>query len=89
MREVGGLADTVTEFNPVSSTGNGFAFQDYRAESLVDVISRAVKIFKKKKEWQKLQQNAFACDFSWEASAIKYIELYKSVKPVKVRIDRP
>ena len=71
----------MTEFNPVSAVGNGFVFQEYKAEALVDTLRRAIKVFKKKKEWQQLQQNAFACDFSWEASAKKYIELYKNVKP--------
>lgn len=88
VREIGGLADTVSEFNPVTGSGNGFVFQDYRAEALVDAIRRAVKSFKKKKEWQQLQQNAFACDFSWEASAKKYVELYKNVKPIKVKLER-
>lgn len=88
VREIGGLADTVSEFNPVSGVGNGFVFQEYRPEALVDAMRRAIKVFKKKKEWQQLQQNAFACDFSWEASAKKYVELYKNVKPVKVRLEK-
>lgn len=88
VRETGGLADTVVEFNPVSGSGNGFVFQDYRPEALLDAVHRAVKVFKKKKEWQQLQKNAFACDYSWEASAKKYAELYRDVKPVKVRIGK-
>lgn len=88
VRETGGLADTVVEFDPATGEGNGFVFQEYKPEALVDAIRRAVKVFKKKKEWQQLQQNAFACDYSWEVSAKKYVELYQSVKPVKVRIDR-
>lgn len=88
VRETGGLADTVSEFNPTSGTGNGFVFQEYKAEDFLDAVRRAVKFFKKKKEWQQLQQNAFACDYSWEASAKRYVELYQNVKPIKVRIER-
>ena len=88
VREIGGLADTVTEFNAVSATGNGFVFQDYKPEALVDAMKRAIKVFKKKKEMQSLQKNAFACDFSWEASAKKYVELYKNVKPVKIKFEK-
>jgi len=88
VRETGGLADTVSEFNPASGAGNGFVFQEYKAEDFLDAVRRAVKVFKKKKEWQQLQQNAFACDYSWEASAKRYVELYQNVKPIKVRIER-
>lgn len=88
VREIGGLADTVAEFNSVSKTGNGFTFQDYRPEALVDAVRRGVKVFHKKSEWRQLQKNAFACDYSWESSARKYVQLYQTVKPIKVKLER-
>ncbi len=88
VRETGGLADTVVEFNPALGKGNGFVFQDYRSSELVEAVRRAVRVFKKKKDWQTLQQNAFACDFSWEASAKKYVDLYQSVKPIKINLEK-
>ena len=37
----------------------------------------ATEIYKDKKVWKKLVQNAMSQDFSWELSAQKYIWLYE------------
>ena len=34
-----------------------------------------------KKFWRQLQKNGMARDFSWDASAQRYIELYESLAP--------
>lgn len=77
---VGGLADTIEEFDPATQKGNGFLFKDYSSEALVAAIDRAVKIFKQEKFWKTLVKNAMESDFSWKASAKKYEQLYETVK---------
>ncbi|HOW58179.1 MAG TPA: glycogen synthase GlgA [Candidatus Omnitrophota bacterium] len=79
-RAVGGLADTIQEFDPVLHQGNGFLFEDYSSEALLAVIRRALKIFKQEKLWKTLVENAMESDFSWTASAKKYEQLYETVK---------
>ncbi len=79
VRATGGLDDTIEEFNPKSKEGNGFKFKDASKEDLLGAIDRALKIYKDKDMWSKLQSNGLNCDFSWEASAKKYVKLYKSM----------
>jgi len=76
VRATGGLADTVEEFNVQTGTGNGFSFEAYKSEALIQAVERGIKVFKEKKDWHRLIQNAMACDYSWEASAKKYSDLF-------------
>ncbi|MFH0771837.1 MAG: glycogen synthase GlgA [Candidatus Omnitrophota bacterium] len=78
-RKTGGLADTITAYDPVGFSGNGFIFERYASADLLKTISNALNMYKQKKVWAKLVSNAMRCDFSWDASAAKYLELYKEI----------
>lgn len=77
VRAVGGLYDSVKEFNPINGTGTGFLFEKYEPEELLKAVKRAVRVFKNKEKWEKLMKNCMKKDFSWEKSAKKYIKLYE------------
>lgn len=80
VRETGGLRDTVTAFVDYLGTGNGFTFASYNAHDMLHVIKEACEVFRfNKPAWKKLVQNGLESDFSWDASADKYIELYQSI----------
>jgi starch synthase len=80
VRETGGLADTVREFD--GKNGNGFVFRPYRAEALLEAVARALRCYRSP-AWKTLMENAFACDFSWDNSAREYSRLYQSVREKK------
>jgi starch synthase len=69
VRSTGGLDDTVN-----SSTG--FKFYGYKADELVTIIKKALKMYENKDIWRKYQINSAKQDFSWEKSAQEYIKLY-------------
>jgi len=75
----GGLADTITNYDPQTKTGNGFAFANYCPEALVDAVKRAVELFPDRRRWLDLMRTGMRQDFSWRASASRYLELYKSM----------
>jgi len=77
VRAVGGLYDSVKEFNPKTGTGTGFRFENYRSEELLKAVKRAIRVFKNKEQWERLIKNCMKEDFSWEKSAKKYIKLYE------------
>lgn len=77
VRATGGLADTITNYDPSTGKGNGFVFSDYTSSALLDAISRAIEVFQDRRAWLKLVKEGMKRDFSWEASAKKYISLYK------------
>lgn len=74
---VGGLADTVQNFDAVRGTGNGFKFSRFRADRFLEKIYEALFSFYDKDAWQKLQSNGMNEDHSWENAARKYFQLYK------------
>jgi starch synthase len=76
VRAVGGLDDTVENFDVVSGTGNGFKFGPYRADKFVERIYEAIYAYADKETWQKIQLNGMSIDNSWENAARKYVELY-------------
>ena len=79
VRAVGGLVDTVRHFDPARGTGTGFVFRDYDVQGLLWAIREALAAFSRPQDWARLRANAMSADFSWEAPALRYAELYRSL----------
>jgi len=79
VRATGGLADTITEFDPKSGRGNGFVFAEYKPEKLIEAVVRAVAVYRQKEIWSRLMDNAFAADFSWRVAARRYLDLFARI----------
>ncbi len=79
VREIGGLYDTVENFNPTSRKGTGFTFKTEDETLFYTTIIRALENFKHKKVWENLVKRAMKQSTSWEIPAKKYLELYKKV----------
>jgi starch synthase len=77
VRHTGGLADTIQDFDPRTSTGNGFSFERYNQVDLYTTIVRAVENFKYGQTWRMLQERGMRADYSWTASARRYEDLYR------------
>jgi len=77
VRETGGLRDTVRDNG--DSDGNGFTFKTYNALDMTDALHRAMRVYEDKKAWESLVKRAMECDFSWDASADKYLDLYENL----------
>lgn len=77
VRETGGLKDTVEPYNEFENRGTGFSFRNYNAHEMLTVIRYAERIYyDKKREWNKIIDRGMAKDYSWNASAVRYQELY-------------
>jgi len=77
VRETGGLADTIQDYEPESCGGTGFVFRNYNSQEMLGAIKRALSLFQDRISWEKLMIRAMEEDFSWEKSAEKYIHLYQ------------
>lgn len=88
VRKTGGLADTVRDWDEMKSygseTGNGFSFVHYDGFGLTNAVERAISAFGNKVVWQKIIKNGMRCDYSWQNSAKKYVDLYKIAKSKRV-----
>jgi starch synthase len=76
---VGGLRETVWPYNPDTKAGDGVTFQSYNPWDMFDAVKRAISLYQNKENWKHIRKNAMARDFSWEASAKEYSEVYKSI----------
>ncbi len=76
VREVGGLADTVHDYDPRTDKGNGFTFRPYEATALYTAMVRGAENWKHRDTWRRLQIRGMTTDFSWERSAKQYVDVY-------------
>jgi len=83
-RKTGGLADTIKDYNHISSTGTGFLFSDFTPSAFQDAVKRALCVYADDRKMKKLVFDSMDADFSWGRSAGRYFELYeKAVKKVR------
>ncbi|MBN1483355.1 MAG: glycogen synthase [Chloroflexia bacterium] len=87
VRSTGGLADTVQDLEPETGFGNGFSFQHYSAMALYGSIIRALENYKYEDTWRRLMAKVMSADYSWSASARKYVDLYR--RALAARTPRP
>jgi starch synthase len=79
VRATGGLDDTVTQFSPDTLKGNGFKFKAYTETAFFRQIQNALSLFREKKKWRALIRNGMEGNYSWDASAEKYLKLYRRI----------
>ena len=63
----------------INYESTGFVFEDYSPEAMLAAIYRAVDLFCRKRPWTKLVKRVMKEDFSWKASAEKYLQLFTLV----------
>ncbi len=78
VRATGGLADTIKDFDPVASMGNGFSFEAYDPWQFFAAVVRAWETYRHHSVWSWLVRRAMSEDVSWSRSAQKYLQLYRS-----------
>ena len=77
VRETGGLKDTVLPFHGESGEGNGFTFDRYDANLLLDAVNDAKTVyFTGRFAWDEMVKRIMRKDVSWQSSAEKYLALY-------------
>ncbi|MEW5700868.1 MAG: glycogen synthase GlgA [Candidatus Zixiibacteriota bacterium] len=78
VRATGGLADTVRDAD-VHPDGNGFVFAPYDGEAMLAAVRRAVAAYGDRPRWRGMMRRGMSADFSWQASARRYVALYDQV----------
>jgi len=81
VRKTGGLVDTVENFNEKTGSGTGFMFDELNPSSIYNTVGWAVWAWYNRREYiEKMKKQAMMKDFSWESSALKYVELYEQTR---------
>jgi starch synthase len=78
VRSTGGLADTIKDYNPVASKGNGFTFTPYDPWQFFGTVVRAAETYRHPSVWTWLIRRAMSEDVSWSRSAQRYVQLYQA-----------
>ncbi len=83
VRETGGLYDSIKPYWEKGRTiyGNGFTFANYNAGELKERTEAAIALWNDPEKRKKLVTKIMKTDFSWAASAGKYLELYAGLEP--------
>lgn len=85
VRNTGGLADTVQNYNEQTGDGTGFMLDFLSPKSIYDVIGWATYAwFNKKEHIKKMQKTGMKKQFGWNVSANEYIEVYKKAHDKKI-----
>ena len=75
-RATGGIQEIIEDYDPTTDNGYGFLCYEYSTEAFWDSIKRTREIFRDRDTWTMLMTRAMARNFSWDASARRYEELY-------------
>ena len=78
----GGLRDSVVDCTPDTlkqRAATGFMFAPLNRDTLLEGCRRAVSAYHDKRIWRQLQKNGMSRDFSWEARAQQYLDLYQGL----------
>lgn len=79
VRAVGGLNDSVENYDETNNCGTGFSFLPYQADALFDAVERALHLFANQRAWTALMRRAMKIDHSWDRSAAAYRALYQDL----------
>ena len=81
VRATGGLADTVVDCDRTTlaaGTANGFSFVEPSMAALLATVRRALDAWNTPTVWRTLQKRGMSLDFSWSASAQRYLSVYQA-----------
>lgn len=81
VRATGGLKDTVKPYNEFTGDGNGFSFDNYNANDMLNTLRYALEIYENKEALEKLRQAGMRQDWGFQKSAQTYAALYVAMMP--------
>lgn len=79
VRATGGLDDTIEDYVPRTKTGNGFKFGPFDPEALLSALQRAANLWADRETWETLVRKGMAASYSWDLSAERYLDLYRTL----------
>ena len=76
VRAIGGLNDTVQDYDPLTQQGTGIRFHQFNATELRIAIEKALRVYNLEPHWSAIRKNAMSNDFSIENTGRQYIEVF-------------
>ena len=80
VRNTGGLADTIEQYDQNTGNGTGFKFDELTPQAIIDTIKWVLDTwYNRRSHIDSMIQEAMDKDYSWKQSAERYVELYLEV----------
>ncbi|MFH1564741.1 MAG: glycogen/starch synthase [bacterium] len=80
---IGGLIDTIDNFDPSTGKGSGFVFKKYSPMNFLVAIARALENYKYKNTWNRLIKKGMQITFDWKLPAQSYLKVYNRLAEEK------
>lgn len=77
VRATGGLDDSVVDASENSQEATGIKFSEFSPAALAQGIRKALSLFAVPPALKQYRLNGMVADFSWDATAAKYLRLYQ------------
>lgn len=78
---VGGLRDTVQQYDPFNGTGNGWTFDSAETHKFIDAINHAMRTYREFPEaFREIQARGFERDLGWNRAAELYEDRFIDAK---------
>nr|KYP42916.1 hypothetical protein KK1_035665 [Cajanus cajan] len=78
---VGGLRDTVKQFNPFEESGLGWTFDSAETNKLINSLANCLLTYRQyKQSWEGIQRRGMMQDLSWDNAAQQYEEVLVAAK---------
>ena len=73
---VGGLKDTVQQWDPKLKRGTGLTFESYESEALSNSFEESLRLYADLEQMSLIRKKMMVLDRSWDQSAERYEEVY-------------
>jgi len=80
VRAVGGLDETIQEYDPATGQGSGFKFVNYDPQELWAALDRALQLYADAGALDRLRRQIMAQEFSWQRAASRYGEVFTKAR---------
>jgi len=80
VRAIGGLKDTVPDIGEPDDRGRGIRFTHFNLDDAHLAIYRAAELYHQRREdFERVRERVTTIDFSWERSALTYLDIYREM----------
>ena len=76
LMNIGDFPDDINQYDSERNSGNGFFFQKANKTAIEKAIQAALKVFRNKEEWLRLQSSVMSEDHSWRQVSERFLEIY-------------
>ncbi len=88
VRAVGGLEETIVEYDPATGLGTGFKFSKFEPEEFWTAIKKALSLYNNASAWENVRQQAMQQEFGWPKAAAQYVKAFEKARQKRCAVEK-